>query len=262
MWLVALCFVLCEGAIVGLPPQPPRQTPVQALVMDVAAKAAPAASAAATPAILEYLNDVTFRKSLQNCCNGTVASLSAHNLYEQFKAEVEAMEMVHNWDPRPNGSPMDELNLTTWDAARYDYNLWEMSYLGLKHASFLSNCDLAEVGLMGFPPFKNASHGELPHTFAEATDRPTYTALNLWFNSMGNPKFGPVAVVFAPEYVRNMTMLLPVDSGLWEGSCNKSHRHSRGMNCSSWNRTDAHPLLVPAVKNCLYCAKSPLCHSH
>eukprot|EP01050_Picozoa_sp_SAG11_P023350 SAG11_NODE_4669_length_1813_cov_1.649358_1_plen_128_part_00 len=40
--------------------------------------------------------------------------------------------------------------------------------------------------------------GALPKTFAEATDRPTYTALNLWRNPMGNPKFGPVYVVFAP----------------------------------------------------------------
>lgn len=100
-------------------------------------------------------------------------------LYDRFKAEVGTMEMVHNWDPRPNGSPFDELNLTTWLNAvtaprskipsncrphhhdlchdpcthvqSYDYNLWEMSFLGLREASFLSNCDLAEVGLMGFP---------------------------------------------------------------------------------------------------------------
>ena len=62
------------------------------------------------------------------------------------------MEMVHNWDPRDNGSPMDELNLSTWVEAKYDYNLWQMSVLGLRHASFLFNCDLAEVGLFGFPP--------------------------------------------------------------------------------------------------------------
>lgn len=33
---------------------------------------------------------------------------------------------------------------------------------------------------------------------------------------MGNPKFGPVSVVFSPAYVADLTLMLPVDSGLWE----------------------------------------------
>ena len=146
-----------------------------------------------------------------------------------------------------------------WAEASYDINLWQMSFLKLKPASFLWNCDLAEVGLMGFPPFKNVTEGsgDLPHTWAEACDRPTYTALNLWKNSLGNPKFGPVAVVFSPEYVANLTLLLPVDSGLWEAECNRSASRARPgatlaardqsgwgrMACEAWPRTPAHPLL-------------------
>jgi hypothetical protein len=40
--------------------------------------------------------------------------------------------------------------------------LWQMSVLGLRHASFLFNCDLAEVGLFGFPPFKGCSRPPSP----------------------------------------------------------------------------------------------------
>ena len=133
--------------------------------------------------------------------------------------------------------------------------------VSLKQAAARS---LAEVGLFGFPPFKGVREGsgDLPHTFAEASDRPTYTALNLWRNSVGNPKFGPVSVVFSPGYAGNLTFVLPVDSGLWESSCNRSALEIRRrsglssgaasksgsfypgrMNCSTWNRTDARPLL-------------------
>ena len=49
---------------------------------------------------------------------------------------------------------------------------------------------------MGFPSFSHTAGipGGLPigpRAFAEASDHPTHTALNLWRNSVGNPKFGP-----------------------------------------------------------------------
>lgn len=236
-------------------PLPPRQTPIQRGVMTKVQALAPRSSQRALNPVLHFLDEPGFRAHLRGCCP-SVASLSAPALYARFKAEVSTMELVHNWDPRPNGSPMDELNMSTWIAAKYDYNLWQMSVLGLKRASFLFNCDLAEVGLFGYPPFPGVveGSGDLPATFALASDRPTYTALNLWRNSVGNPKFGPVSAVFSPSYTHNMTFVLPVDSGLWEGSCNRSHRqhnhrqlqhHHWGnrMNCSAWNRTDANPLL-------------------
>lgn len=249
-------LLVCCSALTA-PPLPPRQTAVQREVIQRVQRAAPADSAAATAGVLAFLDDDAFRAGLKRCCPA-VATLSAPELYSRFKAEIATMELVHNFDPRNNGSPMDELNLTVWQHAHYDYNLWQMSVLGLRHASFLWNCDLAEVGLFGFPPFQGVREGsgDLPRTFAEASDRPTYTALNLWRNSVGNPKFGPVSVVFSPTYTNNLTFVLPVDSGLWESSCNRTLRHARlrsntgatggypgRMNCSAWNRTDASPLL-------------------
>ena len=244
-------LLCCAAMVPSSPPLPPRQTNVQREVIQRVQRAAPADSASATAGVLAFLDDKDFRAGLKRCCPG-VAALSASALYSRFKKEVATMELVHNFDPRDNGSPMDELNLTVWQHASYDYNLWQMSVLGLRHASFLWNCDLAEVGLFGFPPFKGVREGsgDLPHTFAEASDRPTYTALNLWRNSVGNPKFGPVSVVFSPNYSNNLTFILPVDSGLWESSCNHTLRRLRlsssagsigrypgRMNCSAWNRS-------------------------
>jgi hypothetical protein len=128
----------------GTYPVPPRQTPVQRGVMAKVQALASRSSQRAVGSVLRFLDEPAFRAQLTACCP-SVASLSAPALYTKFKAEVSTMEVVHNWDPRPNGSPMDELNMSTWLAATYDYNLWQMSVLGLKHASFLFNCDLAEV---------------------------------------------------------------------------------------------------------------------
>ena len=50
-------------------------------------------------------------------------------------------------------------------------------------------------------------------------------------------------MVFSPDYVQNLTFLLPVDSGLWESSCNRSHHWGSRMNCSAWNRSATDPLL-------------------
>ena len=39
---------------------------------------------------------------------------------------------------------------------------------------------------------------------------------------VGNPQFGPVSAVFAPAFVRNMTIIAPIDTGAWEAECNSS----------------------------------------
>lgn len=32
---------------------------------------------------------------------------------------------------------------------------------------------------------------------------------------MGNPEFGQVSAVFSPNYVHNLTLIAPVDTGAW-----------------------------------------------
>jgi hypothetical protein len=73
------------------------------------------------------------------------------------------------------------------------------------------------------------------------TQRPIYIAFNQMRLSLGNPIFGPISFVFSPAVVRNMTFVAPVDTGIWEMSCNhtgggaRSHHHGWPTNCSGWN---------------------------
>eukprot|EP01043_Picozoa_sp_COSAG02_P046183 COSAG02_NODE_4297_length_5538_cov_3.544402_5_plen_791_part_00 len=86
--------------------------------------------------------------------------------------------------------------------------------------------DIVEVGLFGFPAFaeKNASSDDMkPHyTFAESINRPIYTAFNHRKVDVGNPQFGHTSAIFMPSYVRNMTLIAPVDTGAWDPQCNST----------------------------------------
>ena len=95
--------------------------------------------------------------------------------------------------------------------------------------------DVVEVGLYGFPPFSNSSAAsyEAPTgslTFTEAVDRPIYTAYNHRKVDIGNPMFGHVCAVFAPNYVLNMTLIAPADTGAWDPSCNASSEQRQNHN--------------------------------
>jgi hypothetical protein len=102
------------------------------------------------------------------------------------------------------------------------YNIWE--YIYEQHAV---NSDplitLVEEDLLGFKPF--TGNNSNPSSFSEAQERPMYTALNRLGVDGGNPIFGPVSVVFSPDYVRNITFLTAIDNGMWEAECNFTFNH-------------------------------------
>jgi hypothetical protein len=95
-----------------------------------------------------------------------------------------------------------------------------------KEQSTAQVTDIVEVGLFGFPAFSNknaSSDGATPHySFAESINRPIYTAFNHRKVDVGNPEFGHASAIFSPEYVRNMTLIAPVDTGAWDPQCNSS----------------------------------------
>ena len=95
-----------------------------------------------------------------------------------------------------------------------------------KEQSSAQVTDIVEVGLFGFPAFRNpnaSSDGMTPHySFTEAINRPIYTAFNHRKVDVGNPEFGHTCAVFSPDYVRNMTLIAPVDTGAWDPQCNSS----------------------------------------
>ena len=67
----------------------------------------------------------------------------------------------------------------------------------------------------GYPPFRNLSCAP-----ADCAQRPRYFALNQWGWADGAFAFGDVSMVLRPEYGRNLTVVLPVDTGSYR--CVKS----------------------------------------
>lgn len=101
--------------------------------------------------------------------------------------------------------------------------------------------DVAEVGLFGFPEFANASesagYGKATYTLAEAAQRPIYTDFSNRKVDVGNPMFGEISAIFTPSFVRNMTLIAPIDTGAWEGECNQSN--SQGFQRATDDKTCA-----------------------
>jgi hypothetical protein len=112
-----------------------------------------------------------------------------------------------------------------------------------KEQSTAQVTDIVEVGLFGFPGFRRkdaSSDGETPHySFAESINRPIYTAFNHRKVDVGNPMFGHASAIFAPHYVRNMTLIAPVDTGAWDPQCNTSlqSKFNRGGTCKVYTNS-------------------------
>lgn len=80
--------------------------------------------------------------------------------------------------------------------------------------------DSGEVGVFQCAPFSGPNY--TPGSWAEASDRLVYTALNTRRVDMGNPMFGDVSIVFSRANVSAMTLIAPIDTGLYEMGCNQS----------------------------------------
>ena len=175
-----------------------------------------------------------------------------HNLWEIEMLQAELPPDPAN-QPHPNNATNPTVNCslqqsiaacenTTRDAARATLGKeaeckWVsadrlcMNLTSQRGAGYArQTTDVVEVGLYGFPPFKNktANAGEMPgsFTFAEAMQRPVYTAYNHRKVDVGNPMFGHVSAIFSPDYVHNMTLIAPADTGAWDPSCNKSESNA------------------------------------
>ena len=235
--LLALAVVSAGGAM------PVKQTDFQRRFISTIRAEAERDSQRDTAAVLAYLDSPGFRSNITACCP-TMAELPASELLARLTEELRAAEVVRNFNVQQDWT--SEVNMTEWLSSKYDYNLWEMAFLGLHKmalSNYLPGCDEQEVSIMGFPPFKGVPRGSLPKTFAEAAERPIYTAVNLWKVSTGNQEFGPISFVFSPEYTKPMQFIIPMDSGLMRGQCNASNRTTyghEGVNCDAWPRTQTH----------------------
>jgi hypothetical protein len=85
----------------------------------------------------------------------------------------------------------------------------------------------------GYPPFP-----KLVCTSVECEQRPRYFALNQWGWSNGAFFFGDVSMVLRRPYGRQLTVLLPVDTGTYAGQCHFNDTEALA-NCSAWHNFSA-----------------------
>eukprot|EP00041_Stephanoeca_diplocostata_P014363 m.260089 g.260089 ORF g.260089 m.260089 type:complete len:538 (+) comp19674_c0_seq5:191-1804(+) len=251
------------------PPLPPRTTAAQDLAIEHGMSTAKYHSSIAEAAVKEFLASSEVQEELTRCCSDFLPQpmrTNAGALLQRLRDEMKVVELVHNFnakvDVQVNGtshSPGD-VNLTIAAQADYLYNVWELQVMGYMHNSGgdTSPEDSAETGMFGLPEFTGANN--TPATWKEATDRVTYMAVNSRRIDMGNAIFGDISVVFSRRAVRNMTLMAPADTGLWEMSCNSSwprlpRVEGRALNCSGWSGAlaiasleDFDHLFLPALR--------------
>ena len=226
--IVIALFAVCTNAT----PLPPRQTADQALKMAQWRSQAEKLSTEAAPALRAYLDSPAIRDVLKDCCPG-IAHEPADALLRRVNEELEASELVHNFGARPTGNTVSDTTLQWqfYNASGYFSGIWE--YIFLTNGS--NNDPLIKVveeDLRGFRAFGNGTGAINPSSFAEAVERPIYTALNTRQVDAGNPDFGPVSVVFNTGYAKNMTFVTPADSGMFVAICNSSF--NKGNISSFW----------------------------
>eukprot|EP01050_Picozoa_sp_SAG11_P007902 SAG11_NODE_674_length_7801_cov_3.578032_1_plen_619_part_00 len=261
LWLAASQAVLLSGA--GAAFSPPRQSELQQRVFASHARNATAASPLATAKVLAAFGSPEFQAALRRCCP-RVAGLSPQQLLSEFRAQMEVTEVIHNFHPvvnetsgrdvRPNSA---DVTLAMLLNASFLYNMWELAPLNLTNDKYIEGwigmSAKMENGLLRFPPFSAVDapsgrpfpFGGWPKDVEEASQRPVYAATNQWFSDAGWPWYGSVGVVFA-ESLKNMTLVAPFDTGLWESGCNESsawcRAHTTEASCNaadcSWGDWD------------------------
>eukprot|EP00966_Prymnesium_polylepis_P145960 3371359-Prymnesium_polylepis.1 len=217
-----------ESTIAGRAfPSVERMVPAQREAMARLRVRAAALSAAATPELLRLLDAPALRAHLRECCSASgVASWPAPRLLDALREAAASAELVHNFEGFEWVTDAT-LEILETNATAYFPSLWPLRYLGYYGAmrqewGHPQNCeDASEEGIFGLVPF--GGEHDLPKTWAQASSRLHYVALNMLQVDGGNPQFGRVAAVFSPSFWSDAVAATPVDSGLYEGWCNATY---------------------------------------
>jgi len=180
-----------------------------------------------------------------------------------------------------------DVDLAVEASATHLHNLWELPSLGLRCTpdgnstrgsgdcfteDWLRGCDQAERYLFCagenrthcFPPFtRTIPHGvewssgpePWPAGMAESIERPVYNAINFKRTDHGIGQFGAISVVLNLSFIEPLAVLVPMDSGDFEGGCNKTNQNSH-VDCRDpklqRNATACNATVVNGGQHCQY----------
>jgi len=188
---------------------PPEQSNAQQVAILGRSKAAKEASDAATPKLLAFFSSDAFRSALQECCPD-VAQLPSKELLNRFRAEVQVAELAHAFPPVAGEGHFTDVTPDVLEQHEWFLNEWQAGLLSGSNRSKVTQ-NAAAVQLFSLPVSPDVGY-----SWDEASDRMIYVAHNLYQADTGsNPNFGDVCAIFSTEYVRNMVLIAPVDTGRW-----------------------------------------------
>lgn len=227
---------------------PPEQSIAQQAAILDRSKAAKEASDAATPEVLAFFASDAFRSALQECCP-EAAQLPSEELLNRFRAEVQVAELAHAFPPITGEGHFTDVTPDVLEQHEWFLNEWQAGFLsGSNTSKGLQNA--AAVKLFGLPVSPDVGY-----SWDEASDRMIYVAHNFYQADTGsNPNFGDVCAIFSTDYVRDMVLIAPVDTGRWHmGRCDNvsdslsdtsetgpgapgpgPHHGMGSYNCSAW----------------------------
>lgn len=212
---------------------------------EAANEAAIAASQAATPYVLAYLDSAEFRAEIADLPQ--IANATAQEILTLWRNIILTATQEHNFTPQFQADALDA-DLKQFEEAGYIPNYYVDILLGwdTKLPDQILLQSYAEELLLGYPPFQNATSP----TLAESFDRPGYACINAYRIAGGCIGFGSLSLVLTPSFVRNTTIITPVDTGIYTSCClnppNKYNPYGPpagkecqqvfpGYNCSGWN---------------------------
>lgn len=243
--MLALLWCACAVSLIQVQaspfPPPPRQTAAQKQIFATKQRAAVTASAAATPQLLRLLDELAVRTALSNACPAA-AHLPAPLILDRLRAEVGVAELAHTFASQPDGFFTD-VSLDLLRDFQWFLNPWQVRLLEIAKGGAppeVNPLELsAEPAVFGCVPFQNESFP----TWTEAADRLVYTANNVrQLDTASAMAFGDIGVVFKTNSVRDMVEIFPLDSGVWEASCNVTlnwgpHPPHTNLSCSASDPT-------------------------
>ena len=163
-----LCYLLCTaffalGAVAdllspALPTALARQTPVQAQILAKATATAKADYATGVADLMTMLKSPYLTKVLTEFDDGSnLQALTADELFNRLKAELDVAELVHNFGAGADGKCGADITIESGPKLPYLYSQWMLQVLGYTPFEENISIEKSETLLLQFPAFATAS---------------------------------------------------------------------------------------------------------
>jgi hypothetical protein len=196
------------------------QSGLQKKLRDEAIAGATILSQRATPELLSIIDLPAFRNEIASL---PIAKLPAQSLLDLYRDQARLSPIIHNL-------PADQFPFLF--NTTYMLNDWEIGDVSTANREVE---EFIETSVFpGYPAFPN-----LTCQSQDCQQRPNYFILDnqQWAN--GYSMFGDVSMALKPAYGRNLSVLLPMDTGTYAGACEGPASKVLTVggvecNCSAW----------------------------